>query len=52
MVGKLADVIVPPSPGKYLIINLGPLESVDEIPTNTNYYDGSLNLNMNRVNKF
>ena len=28
---------------------IGPLETVDEIPTNTNYYDGSLNLNINRV---
>ena len=25
---------------------LGPLENVDELPSNTNYYDGSLNLNV------
>ena len=33
----LADVIKPPTPG--------PLSSVDEVPSTTNYYDGSLNLN-------
>ena len=34
----LADVIKPPTPG--------PLSSVDEVPSTTNYYDGSLNLNV------
>ena len=34
----LADVIKPPAPG--------PLSSVDEVPSTTNYYDGSLNLNV------
>ncbi len=38
IVEKLADVIRPPAPG--------PLENVDELPSNTNYYDGSLNLNV------
>ncbi len=38
IVERLADVIKPPAPG--------PLASVDEIPSTTNYYDGSLNLNV------
>ena len=38
VVEKLPDVIKPPTPG--------PLESVDEIPSATTYYDGSLNLNV------
>jgi len=38
MVEKLSDAIKPPAPG--------PLSSVDEVPSTTNYYDGSLNLNV------
>ena len=38
IVERLADVIKPPAPG--------PLQSVDEVPSTTNYYDGSLNLNV------
>jgi hypothetical protein len=30
----------------------GLLESADEIPSNTNYYDGSLNLNVGKVTYF
>ena len=42
IVEHLADVIKPPAPG--------PLSSVDEVPSTTNYYDGSLNLNVAQVN--
>jgi hypothetical protein len=38
MVARLPDIITPPVPG--------PLESVQEIPSRTNYYDGSLSLNV------
>ena len=38
MVERLPDLIPPPIPG--------PLESVQEIPSSTTYYDGSLNLNV------
>ena len=38
MVERLPDVIKPPAPG--------PLESIDEVPSETTYYDGSLNLNV------
>lgn len=41
MVERLPDVIKPPAPG--------PLESVDEIPSETTYYDGSLNLNVAQI---
>ena len=42
LVEKLPDIIVPPSQG--------PLESVDELPTVTTYYDGSLKLNVAQMN--
>ena len=38
---KLPDVIKPPAPG--------PLESVEEVPSSSNYYDGSLNLNVAQI---
>ena len=38
MVTRLPDIIAPPIPG--------PLESVQEIPSTTTYYDGSLGLNV------
>ena len=38
MVDKLPDIINPATPG--------PLESVDELPSATTYYDGSLHLNV------
>lgn len=41
MVSRLPDIIPPPAPG--------PLEAVQEIPSVTNYYDGSLNLNVGVV---
>lgn len=41
MVEKLPDIVTPPSPG--------PLESVDELPSATTYYDGSLHLNVAQI---
>ena len=41
MVERLPDVIKPPAPG--------PLESIDEVPSETTYYDGSLNLNVAQI---
>lgn len=41
MISRLPDIVAPPTPG--------PLVSVQEIPTSTNYYDGSLNLNVGIV---
>ena len=41
MVEKLPDIITPPNPG--------PLESVDELPSATTYYDGSLHLNVAQI---
>ena len=41
MVARLPDIIAPPTPG--------PLEVVQEIPSTTTYYDGSLNLNVGVV---
>ena len=42
IVEHIADVIKPPVPG--------PVTSVDEVPSTTNYYDGSLNLNISQIN--
>ena len=42
LVEKLPDIIVPPSQG--------PLESIDEVPSITTYYDGSLRLNVAEIN--
>ena len=41
MVERLPDVIKPPNPG--------PLESIEEVPSETTYYDGSLNLNVAQI---
>lgn len=41
VVEKLPDVIAPPAPG--------PAQSVDEVPSITTYYDGSLNLNVAHI---
>jgi len=41
-VNKLPDMVPAPGPG--------PIEAVDEIPTQTEYYDGSLKLNVIKVN--
>lgn len=41
VVEKLPDVIAPPAQG--------PLESIEEVPSVTTYYDGSLSLNVARV---
>ena len=42
MVAKLPDTINPPKPG--------PLETVEEIPSTTTYYDGSPKLNKITIN--
>ncbi len=42
LVEKLPDIIVPPSQG--------PLEAVEELPSVTTYYDGSLKLNVAQIN--
>ena len=42
LVEKLPDIIVPPTQG--------PLESIDEVPSITTYYDGSLHLNVAEIN--
>jgi hypothetical protein len=42
IVEKLPAIIAPPSPG--------PLENVDEVPSQTTYYDGSLHLNVAHIN--
>lgn len=41
MVERLPDIVKPAQPG--------PLESVEEVPSETTYYDGSLNLNVAQV---
>ena len=42
MVNQLPDIVAPPTPG--------PLVSVQEIPSETTYYDGSVNLNVGVIN--
>ncbi len=42
MVERLPSVVAPPRPG--------PLENVIELPSQTTYYDGSLDLNVASIN--
>lgn len=41
MVERLPDILTPPKQG--------PLESVDELPSASTYYDGSLHLNVAQI---